>query len=140
MFYHDHNFFDYYRCSCLIIIFLLRPSSLILLETCIMQSSTTGASAPNAAEAYSAQAALQAKFAEYDRKYSKNPGNFDKFHDRTRGIFYSLIYNNSYYDISSFSKIYRKKILHRYFPDVIRGNSHVAQFQRQPVLPTFSHT
>ena len=52
-----------------------------------MQSPATAPPPPNAAEAYSAQAALQAKFAEYERKYAKNPGNFDKFHDRTKGIY-----------------------------------------------------
>ncbi len=38
-----------------------------------------------AADQIAKHAALQAQYAEYDRKYAKYPGTFDKFHDRTKG-------------------------------------------------------
>ena len=68
-----------------------------------MQSPPAGVPPQNAAESYSAQAALQAKFSEYERKYAKNPGNFDKFHDRTKGWFFLLFLIRSY--LSNWKKI-----------------------------------
>lgn len=40
----------------------------------------------NVADQIAAQAALKARFDQYNRTYGKNPGSFDKIHDKTKGF------------------------------------------------------